>query len=342
MKNTLAFFLLLLHQLSFCQYSKINKNLYTPQPQNIEFKKQVKKIILKDYAIDYKKDTIKNISEVSFSIKGKIETVKNSNKFLGDSWQIVELDDLERIKTISYQEEASFKTFARQYYSTKTVFPDSTIIDRGNSQEKYINYFANNLVTKQDHYVNNKLQDYRTYKYNNQNQLIEDLYNNPKNPSGKTLIVNENQLSFFPEQQTLYEYQKIKDTSIVIKSTDAGARKEVTKSFKNSKFSFEIEEIFEKGFLYSSTSTYKYKDSTVTNSNYYFGNKQLSRYYNYYVYPQKLINKWKSDITAKEEDLEITDITIEYDKFKNWIRKTYTKNQSVIRTVNRQIEYYNP
>jgi len=54
-----------------------------------------------------------------------------------------------------------------QYFSNNSQFPDSTIIDfKENYKEKYINYFKDTLVIKQDHFVNGLLQDYRLYKYN--------------------------------------------------------------------------------------------------------------------------------------------------------------------------------
>jgi hypothetical protein len=40
---------------------------------------------------------------------------------------------------------------------------------------------------KQEHYTNNKLQDYRVYKYDSSSRLIKDLYINPENESGESL-----------------------------------------------------------------------------------------------------------------------------------------------------------
>jgi hypothetical protein len=44
---------------------------------------------------------------------------------------------------------------------------------------------------KQEHYTNNKLQDYRVYKYDSSSRLIKDLYINPENESGESLKTSE-------------------------------------------------------------------------------------------------------------------------------------------------------
>jgi hypothetical protein len=114
-----------------------------------------------------------------------------------------------------------------QYFSTESEFPDSTTIY---TNEKYVNYFKNNFVVKQEHFVNGSLEDFRLYKYNDKNQLIEDLYLNSENDSDETIVSKaDNQLTFYPERLTKYEYKVIKDTLISIKIRPKYNLKEVTK-----------------------------------------------------------------------------------------------------------------
>jgi hypothetical protein len=59
---------------------------------------------------------------------------------------------------------------------------------------------------KQEHYTNNKLQDYRVYKYDSSSRLIKDLYINPENESGESLKTSEAsgtyKMTFYPQRQT--------------------------------------------------------------------------------------------------------------------------------------------
>jgi hypothetical protein len=73
---------------------------------------------------------------------------------------------------------------------------------------------------KQEHYTNNKLQDYRVYKYDSSSRLIKDLYITWKwvRRSLKTSEASGTyKMTFYPQRQTLFEYKRIKDTLISVK-----------------------------------------------------------------------------------------------------------------------------
>jgi hypothetical protein len=318
-------------------------------PANIDFKGSVKKIIVKTLRIQRlstKIDSIRATSEIYFSKNGKIQSVNHTDNYVKNLWRKIEFDALERITSISIDNGTETSDFVKQYYSGNSEFPDSTIINRGEKyKEKYINRFVNNLVTKQEHYVNDTLQDYRVYKYNEQNQLIEDLYLNPENESGETLVSSEShsgyKLSFYPERQTLYEHKKVKDTTIVVKISPKYSRREVTKKVQNKKFDLKIIEEYDRDFFKRSETTWTSKDSSST-AVYYFGpKKEIRDYYLTFRNSKKIIYKTKSsNYNQDQEKVSIYTIDNAYDKFKNWTKKVYFNEGVLDHMIERQIEYY--
>lgn len=348
MKRIILIGLLLLSSAVFSQNSKVDKRYLIPI--DIDFKGCVKKITLKNLSLDRmsaKKDSVKTISEVFFSKNGKIQLVKLYENDIKNSWRDIEFDALERITNISQNNAILKLTFVNQYFSSNSEFPDSTKSNANeNYREKYINRFTNNLVTKQEHYVNDTLQDYRLYKYNKENQLIEDLYNNPENDSDETLITSDSKdgykLSFYPERQTLYEYKKDKDTTIVTKISPKYSRREMTKKVKNKKFEVKIIENYEKDFLERKEINWTSKDSLSTRVYLYKGNKVTDYYFSFQT-PKKIVYKSKSNSynnEQEEERITIYDIDIVYDKFKNWIKKTRLKEGKIESVTERIIDYY--
>lgn len=344
MKNLLFVMLLLSFNLSFSQLNKIDKKLQIPR--NIDFKGCVKNITINDIVFNKKEDktdTLKTISQTAFSSKGKIETIKFYDKTLDNVAKIIELEPLGRIKTISNKSGNTFVIFANQYFSTKTEFPDSTFINRGaDYKEKYINHFKNNLVIKQEHFVNDSLVDYRLYKYNKQNQLIEELYLNPENISGESVVFKaENKISIYPERQILYEYNKVKDTLFTIKIHPKYKDKQVVKQIKKSGYNLEITDEYENNFFKRSRFLYTSKDSISDISYYYNNKKEIRDYYKTFSTPQSITSKWKTDgYSDNQERNTFTKIDIIYDKHHNWIKKTYSEKNIISYIIERKIEYY--
>ena len=344
MNNTYLFIIFFQFGLLFSQNSKIDKKQIIPN--EIDFNGNVKNITLTVYELNRKKekiDTTKTISEIHFSKLKKILKINKFDKSLDNLWNITEFDDLERIKKISRKNEGKMFNAVMQYFSTENEFPDSTTIDfNENYKEKYINYFKDNLVIKQEHFVKDLLQDYRLYKYNEKNQLIEDLYLNPENDSDKTVVFKaENQLSFYPERLTKYEYKEIKDTLISIKIRPKFNLKEVTKKLKTKKYSLEIKEDYDNDYLKSRTLLYTYKDSIIAFTYYYKNNNEIKSYYITTTTKNNITSKWKTEGHGNNEERnEIIKINIVNDKHKNWVKKTYSNENQITRIIERQIEYY--
>lgn len=343
MKKCLLLFIFLFSLPVISQQNTIDKNKFLPK--EIDYKGSVQKITIKNFRINKKEDkidTVLTISEVNFSKKGKITVLKNYNKSTADLWRIVKFDDLERITGISFKKGDEMVESIKQYFSNTSEFPDSCVIDTDPAyKEKYLNIFDKNLVVKQDHFVNTIFQDSRSYKYNSDKQLIEEFYYNPKNETDKTMTSTETdegyKLSFFPEQKIMYEYQKNKDTSIVIKIRPTFSIREITKTVKKKNFEFELSQKYEKDFFSESTQKTVFKDSISYIHLRYDDKKQVKSYYNTYTNSKSVVSK--SGGIGEKESIYITNITIAYDKKGNWIKKAYSNNGVVNYLVEREIEY---
>lgn len=346
MKNLILFFLLFLSKGAIhSQNNVIDKSLIIPK--DIEFNGSVKKIIVKKLTINKNatnKDSLKGIAEVYFTKKGNIKTLKICNDLKTNFFSIVEFDNLNRIKKILHERDNNSTTFVEQFFRKTNEFADSTLIFRENNNiEKYINHFKRNLIIKEEHFYNNKLQDYRTYKYNNQNQLIEDLYSNPEIDTDETVVFKENyEISVYPERLTLYEHKKENDTIITIKIRPKSSIKEVIKNIKTNKFTLEINEKYKDESLKSTRTIYTSKDSISNISIHFKKNREIERYYKTFITPNKELIVWTNGISNNEkENTDVTHINIVFDKFKNWTKKIYSKNNLIIKILEREIEYYN-
>lgn len=344
MKKIYLFIVLFQFGLVFSQQTKIdNKRII---PDDIDFNSNVKKITLKIFDINTKaekNDTTKTFSEIYFSKFKKILKINKFDKSIENLWSTIEFDNLERIKTISKKNNGKIFNSVIQYFSTDNEFSDSTNLYINESyKEKYINYFKNKLVIRQDHFVNDSLQDYRLYKYNDKNQLVEEMYQNPENDSDETVVSKaDNQLSFYPEKFTKYEYKVIKDTLISIIIRPKYNLKKVTKKLKTKNYSLEIKEDFDNDFLENSRLIYKYKDSIIDLMYYYNDKKEIKSYYKTVTTQKNIISEGKTEgYRNNEKRIDIINIDIIYDKFKNWIRKTYSKANLTTKIIEREIEYY--
>lgn len=321
------------------------------KPWDIDFKGYVKKITLKNFKFELKKeatDTVLSLSEFYFSKKGKLVQVKDYNKSLNDLSQIVDYDGIDRVNAISRKKNDVMSVILRQYFGQSTAYPDSIYIYRPEYSEieKYLNKFNKKLLVKQEHFINNKLKDSRTYKYDNKNRLIEDLYINPENESGESLKTSEAdgvyRMSFYPQRQTLYEYKQNKDTLFSVKIRPGKVSfKEVKKEIKKDKFSLEVIEGYEGDYHEKSTFIYKSKDSLSNITYYYKKKKEIDRYYKIFTTPEKIVSVIKSDFYSDDaERISTTEIKTECDIHQNWIRKTYSENKKISKIIVREIEYY--
>lgn len=316
-------------------------------PKNIEYKNCVKEITITNFFLSNSKgakDTTKAISIVNFSKKGLIQQIKSYYSTYGNSWKTTVFDKFGRVTTISKKQDNNLIPFVDQYFSNDTKFPDSTIIKSNkNYVEKYNNIFIENQLIRQNHYINGSLEDYRTYRYNKNNQLIEEFYHNSDNPAGETMVssLNDNsyRLSFYPNQQTLYEYYTKKDTNVVVKIQPKSSRKEIIKKLNNRKYFLEIMEVYYNSKLDEFKSIYTSNTMILKTHNRYNKNKQINNYYNTIETDTSYVVKYTTYENQPENTFK-TDIEVVYDKFNNWIKKTYSRNKIIDNIIDRKIEYY--
>lgn len=334
-----------------CYSQNLVVDRFVMRPLNIDFKGHVQKIAIKDSKFETlkeKKDTVVTQSEFYFSKEGKLIQEKNFGKNLDDLTQIVDYSGIDKINTISRKKSDSFSVVLKQYFGEHSKYPDSIYIYRPeySEVEKYINNFENNSLAKQSRFSNNKLVDYRIYKYDSNNRLIEELYKNPENESGEEVTSKEVngtiRMSFYPQRQILYEYRVNNDTLIRIKIRPGKlVFKEVKKELKKKKYSLDIEEEYENEYLKRTAFLYKSKDSTASIITLYRGDKEISSCYKTFISPTKIISISKSDFYSNNMERKSTiEIKTVFDTHNNWIKKTYFKDKKAENVIERKIEYY--
>ncbi len=344
MKKIILFLLLINFSLVYSQNNPIDESNVIPK--NIEYKRVVKKITISSFYLSNSKqnnDTVKEISIVNFSKNGLIQKISTFYTPYGNLWKTTLFDKLGRIISISSKEGDRIIPHVKQYFRNNTKYPDSTIINYSNMPEKYTNIFSKNKVIRQNHFIDDSLVDYRTYKYNDKNQLIEDFYHNSDNLKGETMMSNVNnnsfQLSFYPVQETLYEYKVFNDTIIVIKTLPKSSRKVINKKVKKSKYTLEIIEEYENNLLDEFTSKYVSEGLISTVHKRYTKDKRINNYYNTVTTDTSYVAKYTTYENQPESTYK-SDIEVVYDKYKNWIKKTYSNNKIIDTIVVRNIEYY--
>jgi len=90
----------------------------------------------------------------------------------------------------------------------------------------------------------------------------------------------------------------------------------------------EVTEKYENEILTEATFVFRSKDS-ISNTHIRYRNKEISSYYKTYTNLNSIITNWSSFPNDTEKTFT-TKIEIEYDKFKNWIKKIYSKMEILI------------
>jgi len=346
--NVLLLFLLFSNPCIYSQKKPIDNNSKEILP--IDFNGCVKSIAIKSFSFDKKNETIDTTTiayKVYFAKNGNIAKQINFDKSLENEWKTIEYDELERIKTIKIKEDGKTRLISEQFFNNFSNYPDSTNIyhDGNKYKEKYINLFNKKNLIKQEYYAQDTLRHYNTYIYDKKNRLIKDNFYNTKNgfgiTLGKSITGDKDEKTLWPNDSTIYEYKKIKDTLITIKLERKGW-KEIKKELKSNIFTLEILEKYNRDFLENSRYTYKSKDSIFDCTYYYNEKREIRSFYKTITTPKSIVSNWKNDFFNNEERTETVNIEIEYDAYKNWIKKRYSKDKIVTSQVTREIEYHHP
>lgn len=358
MKKIVLPLILFYTTLIFSQNDPINR-FVTPSLY-IEHKGNIKILNIKQTRFSYSKekiDTSYNISKYEFSKTGLLLKRSNTHPF-NDISQQINYNNNKKIISIYRKNENTenkLKIFAQQFFNKNSEYPDSLYIYYSNSNkesEKYINYFSNNLLIKQEFYTQDTLRNYETYNYDSQNRIIKENFYNTENGFGITIGKGipgfKDGKTLYPNDSTLYSYKTNNDTLITIKRKKYPSM-EIIKKHTSKDYSLIITEQYNNNYLTKNTNKYtNTKKDSISEIEYNFNEKkEIHSFIKTFTTPKKITNNWKfSNYYGGKEKSEIVNITIKYDSHNNWIKKTYSANNNnnlkdgVYLIVEREIEYY--
>jgi len=317
---------------------------------DIDFKDCVKSIQVKIFYINDKSKQLDTIYPRAY--QAFFDRDKNITKrldFWGQSknpWQTIEYDKKERIIRLERKEKNQISLIIKQFFSRNLIYPDSTnfYTDEKLKFEQYINHFNNNLIVKQEYYNRDTLRNYTTFDYDSKNRITKEIYNNTINGFGiildKSFTGGKTEKHLTPNDSIIYKYEKKLDT-LIIYEYKANILEKVKKNYKSNELDLDIENNFWKGKLKSSFLKYKWKDSLKTEYLRFNNKLEISEYKNIVSSKNKIIKKWKNSLGENiPKNVEVKTILIKYDKFGNWIDKTYLLNKTIIEQITRNIKYY--
>ncbi|APY00052.1 hypothetical protein [Lacinutrix venerupis] len=337
-RNLILLFYFIFCGFTFSQEKKVDDFLKLTDDLSINGK--VKEISITSHRINKEKDTITRTTDYNFSKEGKVNRINYPKTNL---IKLIDYDNLSRIKKISFIKNDSTNIFLVQFFSNKTNYPDSILINKNSNYiEKYVNTFKNNLVIKREKFINNKLISHRNYEFDTNNQLIKETYTNPKNKSGKIFSYEETNdgitASYYPVSNITYKYQLVNDTIIKTTLKQDLDRKEVSKTLIRKDSKIEIKNIFDSNKLKESRIIHSLKDS-ISNIHLRFNeNNEVKRYYNKFTNPSSITTKWTMYKNDNESSFTI-DIKTIYDQWNNWIKKIYSRDNIITEIKERKIIY---
>jgi len=337
MRFFLVFIIINIYSIAFSQ-NEIIDNFFI-LPEIVKCNKNIKEISIE--SIQFLNDTTKSSVRVKYS-KNKLKKIEFITSFSAGFVRKIEFDDLERLAAIYSVNNGVSKVFLKQFFNKNKKFPDSILIYRNNGAiEKYDNVFKNDLVVRQEHFINNVFQDHKEYRYDDLDRLIEKKNIFPENPEGKALISDETSgntsLTFYPLDAIQYEHSKVLDTVITVVYKKRLETKEIIKEVSNDSLSLKTTLIYKNDDLISLSTNYKIKDS-VSNIRLHFKEGKIYRYYNTYINKDGLITKWTFHDKDKESVSEYKYKNV-YDKHKNWIRREIFISDKLTETIIRKIKY---
>jgi len=330
-------------------YSQRNTiNTYVYKLRNLEHIDCVKSIHIEKYNYSKKKgkiDTSKFVSKVFYDKKDKI--IERFDYFRGfeKPSQIITYDSLSRILNIERNDGNQITQTIIQYFSNNSKYPDSLNIYSKDliKRKQTINHFSDSLVVKQELFTNDTLRNYTILEYDSKKRLIKELNINTKNGFGiildKSFTGTVTRKDLNPNDSTFYKYENKLDT-LIISEYQENKLEKVKKIFKNENVEIEIKHDYWRGRLSNIVSTYKWKDSVKTEYRSFNEKLELRSFGNTISYDDYSVSKWKHSMTnGRPENIVITTIQTIYDKYGNWINKSFIRNEFKEREIKRVIKY---
>lgn len=323
------FFILIFYSISYSQENPI-KDLIIYQYS--DFKGCVKSISVNNTRynlynpISNKKDETGTRLYQELYSENQIRRVRfeYNKSFNEEPYQKTEFDSLGRVELLKRSKNYYYYDLTlKQFFSNQSMYPDTVSLLKNDTIniEKYINYFRDTLVVKQEYYLRDTLRTFLIFEYDSLDRLIKKIDVNTKNGFGITLdksFTGDKTVKHLNPNDTTYYKHTMEGDSTVISEYRNGDLQEVKKKYKSHDFYIKVVE--DVGF---SNSSYL---------NHYFSSKDSLSHRVRYI-----------DRNGKvEHDIKtVTYISVnEYDKVGNWIKKTFVKDGKIDRVVKREIKYY--
>lgn len=261
--------------------------------------------------------------------------------------QIVTYDKRGRIIQFERKYDEEFY-LVKQYFRNKTVFPDSINFYTPNKFkfQQFRNYFKNNQVIKQEHYLQDTLRAFQEFHYDSNKRLSKIYDINTKYGFGMTFdksftkTVNIKYLN--PNDTITFKYFKNTDTLITYKYSNnkLAEIKKVINSKKNDITIFETYNMYNKKYLHRKNVTSKWKDSSNVNQYYYNENGDLSWEYSRLIRPSYIISNLKHYFDGTNKTA-VTRFETFLDNCGNWTKKIKYLDDKIESITLRNIEYFN-
>lgn len=350
MKRTLFLILFISTNLIHSQEKSIEN--YVAKVDNLEHIGCVNSILLEEVQFrnnQEKIDTLKRIHKVFFDNKNNISKQLDYSNTSGNPFRTVIFDSLNRILNVKIIYDNQSEKKVVQYFGSDLKYPDSLKVYSKDLVEnrKIINHFKHNLVIRRDLLENDTLRYFTLFEYDSKKRLTKELNINTKDGFGiiSKFTGSPIEKTMYRNDSVLYTYRNSKDTIIVNRKKYKGGFVS-EKSFQNDSLEIKIKEEIAGDEVFMKSSTFTWKDSTKTKHLYYklFDDKpkELKSYYNSSTYKDRIVSEWKDPFMIRDglpENVETTIIMTSFDKYGNWINKSFIRNESKEKEINRIIEY---
>jgi hypothetical protein len=261
------------------------------------------------------------------------------NSFEENPIGIFKYDSLKRPTLVEWRKNDTTTYKKEQYFTKNNLIPDSINVYYNGKTigTHYKNYFRDSKVVKQETYTNDTLRSYIVFEYDSNNRLKKQININTNNGFGIILdksFTGNTTKKYLNENDTItYKNVEIGDTLVTSKYIRNELRK-IEKHLITKKYSIEVIEDYTFGYLFSTNSNFSSTDSII----------EIGRWFDR---EGKEKGHWKRTITSQINILEgteentVTKIERVYDENKNWIKKTFIKDDFVTRVIHRKIVYCN-
>jgi hypothetical protein len=279
--------------------------------------------------------TLMPVREYHFSKRGELISIKRRNEKTGQVDVQYDFDKHTRIIRFSgYDTYSIYKYDEKNYTSVEFTF-----LNNGKLITKTIAFYdkQNNLVKKEIYRENGGLANIVSYRYNQNKQLVQELFVNTPNGFGVTIdgtqLGGKKEFTLWPNDTTIYQYMNSGDTLIVNKNKNSKPQS-ITKTYHVG------DTLFYKQYGYSMLEKKFKHELTVKTA----GKIKIELLYVFsevrYYYDSDELQKIVRYENGNPYIVEYYSYSAVNDEKGNWIKKETFSNDKLIRKIERNISYY--